>query len=300
MTVIKTQITSWDGVESRDSIEYRISYLVTTNDRSDGPSVVKASLPVTLDDAYSSGNDFDIDALLVSVSVTQVDPANFYDWNVDCVYKSTELRTNPLLEPIQESVTWNGVEIETDKYYDGSYIVNTAGMLLDDPATKIDNRPVITYSLNQLVFPFSLAAQVRNSVNSTLWKGFAPRTIKISSMGTERVFDGKFGIYYRVSYTFEHNPETYDFSSLSLGWYSLVDKLASPEIAEDLAKGQRFVPAKPARTELEAITLNGKWFNAPSGLKADGSVALVPADIATVSGALYEPLDYNILFPFLV
>lgn len=298
MTVTKVAITSWDGNESTDDIEYRISYLVTTDDKDDGPSVVKAAMPVLLDDGYASGNDVDSLATLVSVSVTQVDSGDFNHWAVDTIYKSNERRTDPLLEPVQESVSWNGVEVETFRFFDGSPILNTAGMMLDLPVAKVDNRPVVTYTVNQLLFPFALAAQVRNSVNASLWKGFAPRTAKLQSMQTERVFDGKFGVYYKVSYVFEINPETYDLSVDSMGIYQLEDAVAVGEIQG----GGRFVAAKPVRQVPVAIQVGGIPIKEPVGLAANGRATsgIAPSlPIATITGQIYEPLDYNTLFPFL-
>lgn len=300
MTVTKVEITSWDGSESVDNVEYRISYLVTTDDRNDGPSVVKAALPVNFDDAYVSGNDADLLAVLNSVNITQVDPGDFLHWNVDTVYKSTERRTDPLLEPVQESVNWSGVEVETFRYYNGTPILNTARMMLDLPVMKVDNRPVVTYSLNQESFPFSLAARVRNSVNKYLWKGFAPRTVKIQSMQTERIFDGKFGVYYKVSYVFEINPETYDLAVDSMGIYQLVD---NPAIAAIVFGGGRYVPGKLPMRVPAAIQIGGIPIKEPVGLDVNGEATdgIAPNNpIATITGELYEALDYNALFPFLV
>lgn len=307
MSVVKVKITSWDGNESIDGVEYRLSYLITTDDREDGPSVVKAALPVSLDSVYQSGNDSDSRAVLTGVSVTQVDPADFYNWNVDSVYKSTELRTSPLLEPVQESVSWNGVESPTFTFFDGSLILNTAGMGLDEKVSRIDNRPVVTYSLNQLVFPFALAAQVRNSVNSTTWKGFGPRTVRLQSMQTERIFDGRFGagplgVYYKVSYTFEINPETHDIAISSMGLHKLGVIDARPARAAVPGR-RRFVPAVPEHIGPVPLLEGGIQIKIPVGLDAAGQITsgIPPANpIAIITGQIYEPLDYNPLFSFLV
>lgn len=308
MSVVKIQITNWDGSETLDGVEYRLSYLVTTDDRDDGPAVVTAALPLSFDSTYASGNDADDRVVLTNVSVTQVDPGNFLNWNVDTVYKSTEIRKNPLLEPVQETVTWNGVEVPTNKFFNGAPILNTAKMPLDDRVMIVDNRPVVSYQVNQLVFPWALAQQVRNSVNSLAWKGFPPRTVKIQSMQTERVFDGRFGagplsVYYKVSYTFEINPETYNVNIDSMGLYELQEFPFRPAIPA--GPNQRAVPARAAGWYPVPILEGSIPVKVPVGLdalgrKTTGLTAEGAEPIAIINGQVYQPLDYNTLFPFLV
>lgn len=298
MSVIKIEVTSWDGGETVDNVEYRVSYLVTTNNRDDGPQIVKQALPISLDMPYSSGNDFDAQAILNGVTVTQASEGDFYHWVVDATYKSTEQRTNPLIEPIQETISWNGVQRETWVYADGSVIQNTAGMGFDNPMTFIDNLPVLSYTVNQASFPFSLATLVRNSVNITTWKGMAPKTVKIQAMTTERIVDGRFGVYYRVNYVFEHNPETYMLRTPSIGRYELKYVLGRAFVAA--RPGIKEVLARPAGWVLSHIMKGGKEIDAPVLLNAAGGeweIADGPPPV--VSGDLYTPMEYNVLFSFL-
>jgi len=301
MTVVKVDITSWDGVETVDEIEYRVSYLVTTNDRNDGPRIVKQALPIALDMPYLSGNDSDPNTILNGVTVTQASEGDFFHWVVDATYKSTERRTNPLIEPVQENIAWNGVQREVFFFANGLPILNTARQILDDPVPVIDNLPVLTYVVNQASFPFSLAALVRNSTNNATWKGMAAATVKVQSMSTERIADGKFGIYYKVTYVFEHNPEGYQLNTPSMGRHQLM--WFEFKAAEPPKNGNRGTPARPAGWYPIPIVIGNVVTDRPRGLDVNGfyTSGIAPDNpIATITGDLYIPMNYTTLFPFLL
>ena len=277
MTVTKIKVKTWEGNESADRVKYGLTFHVETNDRDDGPKTVRDAIGITYGDPYVSGNDSDSRAVATTISERQVSSSHFNHWEVDVEYTSVEDQDvqNPLNDPIEEVVSWNAVMRKVYRDGAGNLILNTANDPFTEPRELPDNTPGVTYTVNQLTFPFALAQSIRNGVNSTPWKGFAAETVKVASMQTTRRFHNIIGLYYGVSYSFEVDPTEFSIQYESFGFRELVG-------------GKK-------RRILDDV---GQWTKIPMPLKADGSASTdLTAAIVEVD---YFPLfDFNTLFPFL-
>ena len=289
MTVTNVTLTSWEGSESTSGLTYRQNYVVTTNDRNDGPSTVRNSIGIPFGSPFASGNDVDTRAFLHSSVERQLSSGTFHVWDVELLYSGTEWMSDPITAPVVESVAWNGIPRFTDKFFNGTAIRTTAGEPFQDKVEWTDNTPQPTYTINQASFNFALAQQTRNAVNLTAWKGFLPGTVKVASILSEKNYDFRIGIYYKVTYAFQVNPEL---------WTSFIDSMGT-------IAWRYFTPAgKPAYWARVPITYQGVPTTVPVPLDANG-VEIVPAyggaivTPAIVSGELYPRYDFNALFPFL-
>ena len=284
MSVIKVDLIDWEGSEGTESIEYRLQYLVTTDDRLDGPFIVRSGvfseLGVLLGSTYSSGNESDALARITDISEKRISSGNFQNWLVDLTYAYSEGEAlTPLNEPIKESVSWESVQRITDRWADGDYIVNTAGDPIVNGLEYEDNTPTVTYTLNQSVFPYALAQAVRNAINSTSWKGFAPYTVKIASMQEERLTDKRIGVYYAVSYTFAINPQTWKTFLASRGFNQLEETFPGSGV---IVRNPIIIGGARA-TDQMPLDSAGQWSNVPF----------------VIEDYLYPQVNFNTLFPFL-
>ena len=283
MTVTGIKLINWEGSESLESVSYALRYLVRTNDRDDGPFTVRNGTGVTYGDAYTSGNDSDPRAIALDIRESRVDPGNFLDWYVDINYGPPEERTNdnPLLDAIRESWSWAAQSRSVLVDANGDRILNTAGDPITDPIAAEDNLPALSYSLNQAAFPTALAQQVRNATNSTAWKGYPARTVKVAGITAETLFNKTIGTYYSVSYNFGIRPEGYRYAFDSFGFN---------ELYSGGTKKRRI-----------RVDLNSPSFtNIPWPLDASGvAIRNTSTAAAVVTVELYPEYDFNALFPFL-
>ena len=295
MTVLKYEVVSWEGGEEggeTGTIDYHVRLAVWTNDRNDGPFTIRSALGLHVGDVYATGNEIDIFARLKSISEKQVSSSDFYHWDVELTYTSGEIYESPLSEPIKESISWDGVTRTTRTFANGNAIVNTAGSLIgDDGVEYIDNTPTITYTLNQANFPIVLAQAVRNSTNLYPWKGFAAKTVKISSMSSERLYDKRIGIYYAVNYAFSINPDGHLFQEVSSGlsersYNTATGKVKVGVFTPGAAQGVQAQLDQYGRS-YEGWLIN-KFDTTPFGI--------IPW---IITGDIYPTVDYNALFPFL-
>jgi hypothetical protein len=153
-------------------------------------------------------------------------PANgtaCYQWDVVSEYgpwnpiEHTE-DGDPAAQPVE--IKMNGVNyeqiVDIDIY--GNPIVNTAGDYFDPPVTRDQTRCVLEVTRNETGFSPSTIFAYANRVNSAIWNGFPPYTVKIAPPQVVPMWSQFTSeIYSRISYTFEYDAAGWDKTLLNQG-----------------------------------------------------------------------------------
>lgn len=279
MSVVKTSLLSQQGTINEEGGQYTLVYWVKTDDRYDGPNLVMGAPGWTYLDPYIIGNDSDPTAFCIDISADQMDKSNPFDWavNVEFGQPESEKVDNPLNEPIEEvwSFSNNSEDIAVD--VNGNPIVNTASDFL--ATQRNNNQPIVTFTRNEPTVNQPLIMANKDSVNSKVWRGFAPRTVKVANITNTRQYDTYIGYYWKTSYSFEINTDTWRFRPLNAGLREI--------------KGGKLQP----------IYVRGEAVTEPVPLKPDGSSARNDSGVLTANPyllefQLYPEVDFNQLFIF--
>jgi hypothetical protein len=291
MAVTKIRLLNSSGGEGENSIEYQLRYLVTVDSRADGPLTVRSAVPWRKGDVYAVGNELDLRAKVKSIKETPVSSAHFADWFVDVTFSRTDTEkdtSNPLNDLPEAEMNWSPKSKLT--WIDGNNkpVCNTAGEPFGDGLEVEDNLPTISYSINQAFYSESVAMAVRNAVNLTAWKGYAPLTIRLASIQARRMFHNVIGVYFQVHYTFAFDKDEIAQRSVSMGHFELVKD--------------------GAQLKSKRINVGGGPVGFPWPLDAEGKACKrketdgiiswdpVPAEVMFLKG---EPIDFNLVFGFL-
>lgn len=213
--------------------EYRRTFQVITDDRTDGPiSIGSATLVPSVFTPYSLlvGNEFDNGARVTRVEPRQ-DPDQPFVWEVTVTYSTlseeeSQQNENPLLRPAEISMTpqtfrepatgtfKDEVNAEGKQY--GSGLTNSAGELFDPPPEKDVSRPVLTIVRNELnVTPVTLM-DFADALNADTFLGAQPRQLKMAAPQFARSHEND-QAFWRVTYVMSFKRETWDLQVLNQG-----------------------------------------------------------------------------------
>ena len=217
--------------------EYRRTFQVITNDRTDGPiGIASAILVPSLFTPYSLlvGNEFDNGARVTRIEPRQ-DPDFPMMWEVTVTYSTlskeeSQENENPLLRPAEISMTPETFrepatgtfrdEINAEDKQFGSGLTNSAGELFDPPPEKDVSRPVLTIVRNELnVFPITLM-DFADAVNLDTFLGAQPRQLKMAAPQFIRQHEND-QAFWQVTYVMSFKRETWDLQLLNHGSYHL-------------------------------------------------------------------------------
>ena len=233
---------------------YTITWLVRTDDPLDGPAAILNAwgLPA-VGSTYSLDNDSDPWAFCTPeltiaphTDVTNGDPCQ--DWHVTQTWTSkptwrcqTFPIENPLLEPFQLSGDFSSEQRMPMLDKDGNVLKHINHQPIDGP--QIEQKyswPTISITFNSATLPLSTYVLLINKVNDdTLWD-LPARTIRFIDAKWERLLYGTCFYYFRTTYTFEFDLETFDKPVPAVGTLALSEggNVANPgdfEVIEDLA-----------------------------------------------------------------
>lgn len=214
--------------------EYTVKYLVRTDDRKDGPSVVRTAFGIpNVGDIYTPGNDFDPQAIVTNKRVSQA--GSPWEWEVDVTY-STDVKEepeqpeSPLDEPPRISWGFQDRRILVPGYYSEAQapdltqnyqlgVTNSAGELFD-PQPEMDiSEPVLTISKNVATIDQAQFFSLANCVNSDNFYGAEPRQLRLKPPSAESAYDKTIGVYWQVTYGFVFKWDTWDIQVLNQGTY---------------------------------------------------------------------------------
>jgi hypothetical protein len=214
--------------------DYKIVFLVQTDDTDDGPNVVWGSvdpdspLP-NIGDAWNYGNDYDPYALCwPTCSVTKYGPAEQrgYYWLVEYLFTNRPFQRcqdtkieNPLLEPPKVSGSFVNYTRKTHHDRNGGLILSSS---LEPIEIERDyNRPTVTVELNVSSNPLATYAAMIDTVNDRELWGLPARCVKLRNVSWTRHYYGVCTAYYTLRYEFDIRYPQYLGQLLGTGTSSL-------------------------------------------------------------------------------
>ena len=240
--------------EDKEERYYKRVYLVVVDDlKDDGPIVERAfGLPYA-GQIYVSERSYDDGAKCYNKQCNQI---SLLHWEVTCEYSTKQdsggggdSSKNPELDPpvytwgvtqLREIVTGQSrfksgnSPIDQDPsnpnaevnltLLDSTGIVNSAYEPYVPPAEMDRLIPTLTVERNETIFNHRYMLWYVNSVNSNMWYGWWPRTIKCASITGSlqvKLVNGKPRKYWKVQYVFHFNIFTWDLFLLDIGSYYL-------------------------------------------------------------------------------
>jgi len=231
--------------EDKTERYYKRTYLVVVNDLKDDAPIVERAFGIPYaGQCYVSERGIDTHAICYSKACNQI---ALLHWEVVVEYStkhdtgSGDGNKDPVLEPpvynwgvthIREIVTgqskFRGYSPSNDPsdssimLLDSTGIVNSAYEPYCPPAEIDRVIPTLTFERNEPIFNHRYMLWYVNSVNSTRWYDWWPRTIKCASITGSRelkLFNGKPKAYWKVQYVFHFNIFTWDLFLLDYGTY---------------------------------------------------------------------------------
>ncbi len=130
---------------------------------------------------------------------------------------STDLTAQ--LDPLAEPPVINGGFVrytkEVDENYNGTKITNSAHEKIRGPIVEFDaNRLTIRIQRNESVLDLPTKAAYIDTVNAEEMWELPARSVKLSNITWEELYDANCDCYVRVTYEFEHDPEGFDRETL--------------------------------------------------------------------------------------
>ncbi len=203
---------------------YSIDWLIRLTDPLDGPAHILANWPLAaVGSAYSFGNDSDPWAFCIPnlniapfKDTQEGDPIYDYiitqKWTTRPQWRcQTASIENPLLEPVQLSGDFIHEQVMRSVDRFGNPLLHPNYQAITGPQVEEkSSRPTINITFNSAILPLATYVLLINKVNdATLW-GLPPRTIKFTDARWERLMYGTCAYYYRTTYVFEFDLETFD------------------------------------------------------------------------------------------
>lgn len=221
-----------------EEITYERVFVVQTDDPDIGPRAVSfcAGLPLFAA-TYATETE---DDPLCKVSKRDAEPLSrtgFWEVRISYSSKQTESEDeeeDPLTEPPEVSIT-HAVRMkaiyvsEAVAEYTGGgnpprvnapvgAVLTSAGEAFDPPAEDEEYYPILTVTRNEANVDMARIRQYVGCVNVDNWLGANPRQVKCAGIDVHKVFKKGFN-YWRVTYVFEFNEDTWDLQLLDHGTF---------------------------------------------------------------------------------
>jgi hypothetical protein len=211
----------------RDDIghrEYQVVWKVRTTTPLDGPAAILASWPLpAVGSTYSLDNDYDAWAfctpeltIAAAPDVSEGDP--FQDWHVTQKWSTnqswrcqTAPVENPLLEPFQLSGDFHHEQKEASVDRFGQPLLHPNFQPITGPLVETKTSyPTVSITFNSATLPLSTYVLLINNVNDAPLWGLPARSIRFADARWERLVYGTCFYYFKTTYTFECNLDTFD------------------------------------------------------------------------------------------
>lgn len=212
---------------------YTLTYLVVTNDPTDGPVLVSSYVPWTLGQAYKgyaadgvTVKEHDNGSFVTSIQVAE-DPISpdGCQWIATVEFGPFQANQAPQ-DPTQQlpTLSWTESLFQSPAAFDvnGNPILNAAFDWFNPPFMKDDDRPGFTLKRNEKAFDPTFAKQFANTLNQGIFWIFPAQWVKLKPITAERVLNNDIGWYYEVTYEFEVNPNTWAARLLNQGMRQVV------------------------------------------------------------------------------
>ena len=130
---------------------------------------------------------------------------------------------NPLSEPFAISGAFATYREDKPNDRDGYAILNSAKQRPSKDATERDgSRPTVKIAFNSATLPLDLFQGAIHTLNDAELWGVPEKCVKLSEITWERLLYGTCTYYYRISYGFEINWDTWDEEYLDYGKMELI------------------------------------------------------------------------------
>jgi len=235
--------TEWSlSIDDDGHRTYSVTLLVKADTFVEGPLAVSQAtgMPV-IGTAYSVGGESDSYALRTAFLETKVhkqtDSSKNYYWDAKIKYTTRPFERcpddatgNPLLEPAKISGGFNKYteEVTTDRH--GQRLLFSNLQIPHGPQVEFDRgRAAVRVVQNQQTLGLAALVAMVDTVNDAAMWGFSPRCVKLSNATWERIIQttGDCVYYYRVTYDFETDYDTFDRDLVQAGTMVLSGKYAT-------------------------------------------------------------------------
>ena len=220
-TVEETNNSSY-SIDSNNVRKYKREWMVTFDLTGDDNGWI-GSDAVDAVGVYI-GEPYGVNSYCLGIDAKQVTNEDSFQWLVNADYGPypESKNINPLLVPLE--ISWGAAQFQRTTIDDifGNPILNTAGDSYE-PIDVDDSRLILTVVRNEVAYDPQLAAAYKDAINADEFLGAPKYTIKASPVQTQRIEDQIFGVYYRSTYTFHYNPDTWKKKLLCRGLHYLVD-----------------------------------------------------------------------------
>ncbi len=159
---------------------------------------------------------FDRGMYLARKSVETAEGA--FRYQVTCSYSTLTLGEleNPLREKPQIHWTFVTTDEPVDKDINGKAILNSALEPFDPPITKPVHDLALQYTRNERRYNQMTALKYKGKINSNTFLDAPPGTVMCTVFDADKIYDEKYGDYYRVTYEFQFRLE--EVGGKKWGW----------------------------------------------------------------------------------
>lgn len=211
------------GGDHKGDTQYRRSFLVRTDDVDDGPFTARIAVGVP---RIGDAHDDDPNAVCVKIDVrTHEDWPN--DWDVTCEYSSKveDVSENPLDRRSVETWSVERYQEVLERDRAGTVICNSSRRPFE-PAIQVEaGRLKLSISRNEPIFDDAKALDYLFKLNSDVWRGYDPGTVRCDGISGREGFENR-TLFYSVTYEFSLRPGGWALSILDQGF----DELPEPDV----------------------------------------------------------------------
>jgi hypothetical protein len=203
--------------------DYRRLFQAHTNNKGDGPVLVRAGLGISIWSSYQSYLTGELDgaSLCNKIECEQAEDSPFL-WRVTVSY-STEVteQAQQAEDPLQEpkDISWDTESyqkaVEQDRA--GNAICNSALDPFDPPPTIDDSRLTLTIERNEAIDNPTRMKDYQDAVNSDTFYGFPAGEWKVAQMSCKRQYRNNV-FFWRWVYKFHHRVEGWKLKLLDAGY----------------------------------------------------------------------------------
>jgi len=191
--------------------EFVRTWRILSSTRSESAMAVMLGGPVRHGEIYDVNGDEDAGAFVRRIGVVRDASAeDGLSWIFTATYGPYDPNLNPRLptaRPLQVSWIYNQVDMVVDADKEGDAIVNSAGDPYEPALTEEDARPILQIVRYQATFNASLADEYRNAINSDVWMGADPLTVRALPITADLEWDADEGWVWKVTYQFAYKRD---------------------------------------------------------------------------------------------
>ena len=238
---------------------YTRQWYIKTDSKNDSAKSIIMGGPVRPGYVYDAGGDTDPGAFVRRIEVECRDD-NGVEWILTAQYGPYDPNVTPQ-NPTERrlKVNWIADQVETiiDTDKDGNAILNSAGDVPEPGMTEEKSRPILQIVRCQKTFNARLAQDYSDAINSDVFMGADPRTVRSKAIVGALAWDADEGDYWEVTYQFAYKAEGWVRKRLDAGKRQLVTVGGTTYLTPILKGGVPVVDAVPLDGHGKALAVGG-------------------------------------------